>query len=309
MDRKASMSDNSPVSPARQAVEVLKTALENSDPLIRMDAIESIVLCRCAELYPLIDKSLADPSTSVRFAAGLAVGDLRYRASEDKVLILFDSQDVNDKLAAAYALLRLGENDNEYHKTIVSAVQSSDSTVSANAALIIGKLGIKKYAGLLRWTLQVESSNDKTRIQAIESLAMLGEKDMISKAWALMISKRADDRAMGIITMSRLGTYDAVNAIKTMLDDDVLEVRLIAAGRLEAFRDDSGSDIITSFFDKDIKRLSGEDRSRPLIHALDAIRYSRNLKLAEYLPLYLKGEEVAVQIHCAAAILSLSNGK
>jgi len=309
MDSKTVKINDSPQSPANQAMEILKSAAENESPLIRMDAIESIVISRCSKLFPMIDKSLADPVDAVRFAAALAVGDLRYKESKEKVLILFDSQDMNEKIAAAYALLRLGGSDNEYHKVIVTAIQSNDSTISANAALIIGKLGIKKYSGLLRWALQADSSDDKTRIQAIESLAMLKEKDVISKAWALMISKRADDRVMGIITMYHLGTYDSLNAIKTMLDDEVLEVRLVAAGRLEAFRDDTGTDVITSFFDKDIKGLSGEDRTRPLVHALDAVRYSRSLKLAEYLPQYLKDDDITVRIHSAAGILSISNGK
>ncbi len=309
MDSKRVKINDSPLSPANQAVEVLKNAVKHNDPLIRMDAIESIAICRHPELIGLVDKCLSDPVNAVRFAAALAVGDLRYEASEEKVLDLFESEDMNEKIAAAYALLKLGKNDNEYHKVIVSALQSRDHTTSANAALIIGKLGIRKYAGLLRWVLQAATSDDKIRIQAIESLAMLGEKDMISKGWALMISKRADDRVMGIITMYRLGTYDSKNAIKTMLDDDVLEVRLIAAGRLEALRDDTGTDIISGFFEKDIKSLSGADRTRPLLHALDAIRYSGNLKLAEYLPQYLKGEDIQVHIHAAAAVLSLSNGK
>ncbi len=309
MDSKKVKINDSPLSPSNQAVEVLKNAVKHNDPLIRMDVIELIAICRHPELIHLVDKSLSDPENAVRFAAALAVGDLRYEASEEKLFLLFESRDANEKIAAAYALLRLGENDNEYHKVIVSALQSPNTTTSANAALIIGKLGIKKYSGLLRWALQANSSDDKTRIQSIESLGMLGEKDIISKAWALMISKRADDRVMGIITMYRLDTYDSKNAIKTMLDDDVLEVRLVAAGRLEALRDDTGIDIIQGFFDKDIKSLTGEDRTRPLLHAIDAIRYSGNLKLAEYLPQYIKGEEIQVQIHAAAAILSLSNGK
>lgn len=308
MDSKKVKINDSPESPANQSIMILRKAIENEDPLVRMDAIESIVISKCTELFPLIENCLADPSLPVRFAAILAVGDLQYKKAEGKVFILYESHDMNEKTAAAYALLKLGEKDDEYHKTIITALQSSDSTVSANAALIIGKLRLNKYAGLLRWVLQADSSDDRTRIQAIESLSMIGDKDIISKAWALMISKRADDRVMGIITMYHLGTYDSINAIKTMLEDEVLEVRLVAAGRLEAFRDNTGIDVIKGFFEKDINNLSGEDRSRPLIHAIDAVRYSRNLKLAEYLPQYLKGESIAVEIHCAAAILAISNG-
>ncbi|MFI4911267.1 MAG: HEAT repeat domain-containing protein [Sedimentisphaeraceae bacterium JB056] len=304
MDSRKAATNHKLTSPKERAVEVLESSMANPNPLIRMDAIESIVLCRCKQLYPLIEKSLVDPVDSVRFAASLAVGDLHYDKAAGKVDILFQSKNMNEKIGAAYALIKLGDNDLTYHKAIVSALQSTDSTISANAALIMGKLGSKKYTGLLRWALQTKISDDKTQIQAIESLGMLGYKDVDSKAWALMISKRADDRAMGIITMYRLATYDSMNAIKTMLDDDVIEVRLIAAGRLEALNDDSGIDIIQKFFEEDINTLTGQDRSRALIHALDAVRFSRDLKLAEYLPPFLYDDDAGVRIHSALSILS-----
>lgn len=305
MDSKKAPRDNSLISPKKLAIEILNQAISDKDPLVRMDAIESIVLCRCKKLYPLIHRSLSDPIDAVRFAAALAVGDLRYEKAAAEVSELFESSDQNEKIAAAYALLKLGDDDIIYHKAIVTALQDTNSTTSANAALIMGKLGVKSYIGLLKWALQTRTDDNKTQIQAIESLAMLGYKDIDSKAWALMISKRADDRVMGIITMYRLATYDSINAIKTMLDDDVLEVRLVAAGRLEAFKDDTGYDIIEAFFEKDIKSLSNDDRSRALIHGLDAIRFSDNLKLAEYLPQFLHDSNVGVRIHSALAILSI----
>jgi HEAT repeat protein len=303
--RKASKNDKL-FSPRDHAIEIIKEAASDRNPLIRLGAIEAIVICRCGELYPLIEQGLADDVDAVRFGAALAVGDLGYGKAAGKVSDMFESSDQNEKIAAAYALLKLGDNDMDYHKAIVSALQSSDDTLSANAALIMGKLRAKKYIGLLRWAFQNKQGQEKTQIQAIESLAMLGYTDIASKAWALMISKRADDRVMGVITMYHLNTYDARNAIKTMLEDDILEVRLIAAGRLEALNSSDGREVITQFFEEDVKKLSGEDRARALTHAIDAIRFSKNLRLSEYLPGYLNDENIAVRLHSAIAILCIS---
>mgnify|MGYP001110137148 CR=1 FL=1 len=47
--------------------------------------------------------------------------------------------------------------------------------------------------------------------------------------WTRLISAYADDRVMGIRAMGALGTPEAKNALTTMLDDPVPEVRLAAA--------------------------------------------------------------------------------
>ena len=304
-DSRRAPRDTKLLTPNKQSIEILKTAISSTNPMIRMEAIEAIALSGSSRLYPLIEERLSDTVDAVRFVAIIAIGDIRYNQATEKLNIFFEKGNENERVAASYAFLKLGDSDPEYHRILVKALQSSDNTISANAALVMGKLGSQKYIGLLKWVLQNRSGDDKTQIQAVDSLSQLGYDDIDSKAWSLMISKRADDRVMGIIAMYNLATYDSRNAIKTMLDDDVLEVRIVAAGRLAALRDDTGFDVIKNFFNSDLRTLSGEDRSRALIHAIDAIRFSKNLELAQYLPQFLTDKDETVKIHSALAILSI----
>ena len=304
-DSKKASRETKLATPYEQSIEILEAAISSTNPMIRMEAIEAIALSRSRQLYPLIEERLSDTVDAVRFVAIIAVGDIRYSQATEKLNVFFEKGNENERVAASYAFLKLGDSDPEYHRILVKALQSGDSTTSANAALVMGKLGSEKYVGLLKWVLLNRSGDDKTQIQAVDSLSQLGYDDIDSKAWALMISKRADDRVMGIIAMYNLATYDSRNAIKTMLDDDVLEVRIVAAGRLAALKDNTGFDVIKNFFESDLATLSDEDRIRALIHSLDAIRFSKDLELAEYLPQFLTDKDETVRIHSALAILSI----
>ena len=79
------------------------------DPRVRSNAVEAIATVHEVRLMPKIQRMLHDSSVQVRFLSALAVGDLEYTLAKDEVTTLLNDPDQNVKMAAAYALLRLGQ--------------------------------------------------------------------------------------------------------------------------------------------------------------------------------------------------------
>lgn len=255
LDRAAAPTGHKPVMkpPVRvetlqpKAMAILKNGLEHENAYIRNHAVQIVAESGCRSFMPEILNLLSDSSTAVRFAAATAIGDLQCFGCENQVQARLEDANENVRIAAAYALVKLNRPD--YHQVIRQAALSPDQTVRANAVLLLGRLANPADLELLYEVLNDPRSVDKVRLQAVESIARLKDEQMYrSKLWALLISKYADDRVMGIRGMGALGTPEARNAILTMLQDDILEVRLAAAEQLGQLQDERGESHIFDYF-------------------------------------------------------------
>jgi len=204
-----------------QATQIVQDALADSDPLIRVNAIEVVATTKRIRLIPKVQRLLKDDFVPVRFAATLAVGDLEYSLGQNSLRALLQDENINVRMAALYALARLGSPDSL--QQLRKAIAAPDQTVRANAALLLGKSGDKSELTrqVLWWTLRRQDSGDMVRFQTAEAIAMLGDERVYPKLWTMLISAYADDRVMGIKAMGELGTLQAGDALTTMLDDDV----------------------------------------------------------------------------------------
>src|SRR5210317_888873 len=61
-----------------KANRIIQDALMDSDPLVRVHAIEVVASTRQLKLMPQVQQLMQDNSVPVRFAAALAVGDTEY---------------------------------------------------------------------------------------------------------------------------------------------------------------------------------------------------------------------------------------
>ena len=288
----------------QQALEIVRTGLKDENGLIRSHAVEVVSASNTKELMPTVAILLSDQSIAVRFATAVAVGDTAYSPAAGAVKRLLDEPNENTKMAAAYALTKLGRT--EYGNFIRSLLKSKDQTVRANAALLLGKMGDKSDIALLYQTLQDPYSFDKVKIQTIESIARLGDKNIYrGKLWALLISKQADDRVMGIRAMGALGTTEAKNAIATMLDDDVLEVRLCAAEELGRLGDTTGDSEILSYFAENLPNLDKTSMANTI--ATMAIGRIGGPSLTRFLPRLLQSKSKEVRLSAAQSVLLLTN--
>ena len=302
-DRSSSGSTTAAIQQLRpRAMEILRHSLQDQNAYLRAPAVEVVVQTDQKELMPDIIRLMDDPTVAVRFAAIVAAGDMQCFGCEQAVRKHLASEDDNIRLAAAYSLFRLG--DTASADVLRQGLSSADSTVRANAALLLGKAGNRQDIPLLYGLLKDQTADDKVRIQAVESIARLKDVAIYrSKLWALMISQYADDRVMGIRGMAELGTTDAKNAIATMLSDDVPEIRLFAAEQLGRLGDKSGKDEVAGYLNK-LSTFNQSDFGT--ITAVMAIGRIGTPELTAHLPKALNSDSAIVRLTAAQSVLLLT---
>lgn len=289
-----------------EAVEIIRKGLSDSDPQVRANAAEVVASTRLIMLMPKVENLLDDGFVPVRFSAALAVGSLEYSFASEAVKPLLEDADENVRMAAAYAMSRLRGYDEM--AVLSNSIASEDQTVRANAALLLGKSGDRKGLKYLYWALRHKNSDDKVRLQAVESIANLGDERIYPKLWTMLISTYADDRMMGVKGMGSLGTEQAKNSLITMLDDDILEVRLAAAEQLGALGETIGEPEVLDVFRKNLTEgMDKEGRERVLTLAALAIGEVGTDSLTTQLPELINEESKFVSLAAAKAILQVTS--
>jgi HEAT repeat protein len=294
---------DSPENLVPEATRIIREGLADPEPVVRVNAIEVVARTKQTMLIPKVQRLLKDNFVPVRFAAILAVGDMEYSLGTNTLRQLLQDKNENVRIAALYALARLGST--ESLQQLRRAITSTDQTVRANAALLLGKSGdtsdLTRQA--LWWTLRRPESGDMVRFQTAESLAMLSDERIYPSLWGMLISKYADDRVMGIKAMGKLKTLQAKDALATMLDDKVVEVRLAAAEQLGAFNDPIGEQVVLDVFRKNLTAgLDQQSLERLNIRTVMAIGRIGTPALKKYLPRFLKDESKTVRIAAAMAV-------
>jgi HEAT repeat protein len=212
-------------------------------------------------------------------------------------------KNLNVQLAAAYAIRRLGGQS--YDKLFSDAITDPDPTVRSNAVFILGKIGDKSALPELKAVLRDPKSTDQNMFVAVEAMARLGDESVYPKLWTMLISTYADDRVLGIRAMGALGTAPARNAIITMLDDKVVEVRLAATEQLGLLGDVSGEPEVKDFFvGKNVSDAERTDRAKTL--AALAIGRIKTPAMVKHLPGLLKCDSKEVRLAAAEAALLIS---
>ena len=292
---------HSTASAQAEAYRIIQNALEDTNPVARVNAIEVIATTGQFKLMPRAQRLLQDEFAPVRFAAALAVGDMRYSQAKSSLNPLLKDKDVNVIIAASYAMGRLGST--EYFEVLRKAIKSNDQTVRANAAFLLGKTGDKSSLDLLKSAQEDKNSNDKVRFQILESRARLGDEEVLQKLWAIVYSAFADDRIMGIRAIGLLGTSKARDILITKLDDTVLEVRLAAAEQLGKLQDRIGETEVLDVFEKNL--TAGMDTGaieRANVLTALAIGEICTPDLENFLLRLLKNESKFVRIAAAKAV-------
>lgn len=291
-----------------QARQIVSDGLSDPNPQIRANAIEVVAMTRDVRLMPKVQKLLADEVVPVRFAAALAVGDLEYALAQSEIIGLLKDPNPNVVLAASYATWRLGNAD--YYKVLCSSIASDDQTVRANAALLLGKSGKQEGVRYLYWTLRRTDSSEKVVTQAAEAIAMLKDPAIYPKLWTRLISAYADDRVLGIRAMGALGTPEARNALTTMLDDPVPEVRLAAVEQLGKLGDRIGEAEVLAVFEKNLlSSLDAQSQERIKMLAALAIGEVATPSAFKHLPPLLRDPSKVVRLAASKAVLRATAGR
>lgn len=285
-----------------EAIAILQKGLADKNAFIRSYAIESVAVTQRREMMPQILRLLKDPIVGVRFAAAVGAGDMQCVGCAEQIRPLLQDENESVRIAAAYALAKLHQPQ---HKDVIrDSLKSQDQTARANSALLLGKLGDRTDLPLLYESLSDADSSDKVRMQAVESIARLGDEKMYrSKLWALQISKFADDRVIGIRGMGALNTAESRNAILTMLTDDIPEVRLAAAEQLARLGDKRGEQEV---FDYLQTQADLNQSSMANSMAIMAVGRLNSVRLNPYLTKAIRSQSAYLQIIAAESVLLLS---
>ena len=284
-----------------KALRIIQDALMDNDPLARVHAIEVVASTRQLKLMPQVQRLMQDNYVPVRFATALAVGDVEYSPAKSSLNKLLKDKDANVIVAAAYAMGKLGSA--EHIQILRKSATDNNLKVRANAVLLLGKINDRSSVQLLWNTMQDRSSDDRTIYQSAEALAMLGDQRIFQKLWTMLISAYADVRLMGVRAMGKLKTPEAKNALIRMLDDDVLEVQLVAAEQLGLFNDPRGEQKVLEVFEK--KLTNGTDlQAVERINVLTALAIGQiqTPALKKFLPQMLQNDSKFVRIAAAKAV-------
>ncbi len=291
-----------------EALRIVREGLEDTDPQVRAQTVEVVADTRQVTLMPKVVRLLKDDYVPVRFLAALAVGDLEYRLGEGEIEDLLGDRDQNVQIAAVYAMNKFRPDYGI--ERIRKALGSDDQTVKANAALLLGKARDMESMKFLYWVLRHKDSDDKVKFQAAEAIARLGDRRIYPKLWSMLISAYADDRVVGIRAMGALGSEEARNALITMLDDDVLEVRLAAAAELGALGEKTGeAEVLDVFKGGAPIGTSREDIERVYVLSALAIGRIQTPALRKFLPVLLENDSKMVKIAAAKAVLQWKGAK
>jgi len=278
---------------------ILENGLKSKNARLRSSAIEVTVETGQKDMLPHITRLTTDSVVPVRFNATVALGDMRCFSCEKIVRKSLNDPDVNVRIAAAYSLVKL--NQPQFVEQVRAAAKNTDQTIRANAALLLGKLGSPDNIELLYEVLQSSDSTDKVRLQAVESIARLGDERMYrSKLWALLISKFADDRVIGIRGMGALDTAESRNAIISTLDDDVQEVRLVAAEQLARLGDKRGEEEVYAYFQTHPDLNKTDMANQTVVMAIGPLKSSR---LNGFLSKALDSQSPYIQLLAARSVL------
>jgi len=211
--------------------QVLLQAASGKEAALRCNALETLALLKVdAKVQKLVLKALQDKLPAVRFAAVVALGDMKNSSARRPLEQLLWDEEESVKMAAGYALEKLG--DTRFKKWYDAALIGKDSHLKSQACLLLGKLGqttLRSDSRTKLWQVLRQPKQDAiVKLQAAEALAKLGDANVLTKLLAFAGSGYADDRLMAISGLEYLGGENAFAMLVTLADDTQLEVQLSA---------------------------------------------------------------------------------
>jgi HEAT repeat protein len=178
-----------------------------------------------SSLEPLA-AALSNPDPEVRTEAAQALGKFGDRAAVEPLISLLEDPVPTVKLTAIEALKNLGINANSLSKRL----QSSDWRTRADAANLVGRLGIIEVVPLL-----INNVNDKElapRLESINALAKLKDKRATSTLLIALDDENASVRATVAVALGNLGDEKAAEPLVKMLTSYDVALGALAADSL-----------------------------------------------------------------------------
>jgi len=225
-----------------RAVECLKRGVGYEYlPSVRTQAIESLQAEAPSQGLPYIRSALTDSHPAARFAACMALGTLRDAGSRPILTRMLNDPDDSVKAAAIYALHQLGET--RHTARLAGYLRDHDDPyVRRNAALILGRLGEEGAVRLLAGV--VNSKDDALHVQALESLALLGNEQARKQLAFTANSGRGWEEVFALTALAATEDPQYADLFRYKLENgDFQETRLAAARGLGELQVRKGLDL------------------------------------------------------------------
>lgn len=205
------------------------------DPAVRTQAMEAAckVLGDAGRLR--IREGLKDQHPGVRFAAAMALGKLKDKAALPALRSLTSDPDANVRIAAYFALEQCGLSSTEYRTAWRDCLRKHENPeVRRNAVLALGQLNDTSTIPILRAAANGDS-DEGVRTQALEGLALLGDKDAVSRFTFEAFGGVGYRQPFALITLGQVPDDRVVPTLRSRLaSSPYLEARLAAARGLGA---------------------------------------------------------------------------
>jgi HEAT repeat protein len=194
--------------------------------------------------------------------------------------------------------------------TLANNTAQVNDITKANSALLLGKSGDRNSIPLLSEVMKNPQSSDKVSYGAAEALSMLGDDKIFETNWGMLISAYADVKMLGINNMGTLGTPQAENALLTMLEDPITEIRLATALQLGKMNNKTGQKVVLEVFQKNLN-TDPDFQTRERINVLTALAIGEigTQNVTKFLPELMKNESPFVRLAAAKAVFMSSLNK
>lgn len=270
----------------------LESDLQSSDPEIRSHALEALQHSETTHDAE-VTAALSDREPLVRYSACLAAGQMKLASAHDLLLRLVDDHDPAVRVAARYALHRIG--DFRYSHDLEQLSHDPLPQVRGSTAMVLGMIGDTTGLRILR-NMRTDR-HPAVRQQACAAMWQLGSQQGMDDLIGWSLSKFPDDRMFGYLALARPKNRIIIQHVRVGLVSDYPEVSLVAARAMGMLGSDEGYGVAR-------KGAASVDPRQRLEAALAFGAIGRS-DAQDVLRKLLKDSDTNVRIGAAEAILEL----
>jgi len=247
---------------AREKAERIITDMSrNEDPFIRANAMEATASAGQIAM-PLLHIALEDTHPAVRFAALTAIGKRQERSMQAAIERRVEDENASVRAAALYALSRIDAKPDM--SPLAQMLASQSVTQRSNAALLLGLAGDESAVPMLKEMARVPLvraapvSESIVNIQIAEAMALLGDHDAMQVVRAGLFSQYDEVRVLCAQILGRLEDHSMNAALRTLVDQNPVELRLAAAKALGSLGETAPIPVLLEGTDSEIATVRSQ---------------------------------------------------
>jgi HEAT repeat protein len=219
----------------REAIKQLIEILENKSEVEWLRGCAAIALGRLAgeEVIPPLLKALKDDNPFVCRAVIAALGDVKSEQAISALKAMLENP--HKKELHPMTINVLGAiGGSEIITTLLQALESPNTQVRCNAALVLGDL--RTEDAVIPFLKLLNDSDECLRAIAASSLGLIGDKRAVGQLVEALEDKAETVRTIAASSLGYLGDSQAIAQLEKALQDKSTSVRDQAAAALSKLR-------------------------------------------------------------------------